>query len=714
MRIEEYFPDINHEKMNNAESEWKLWSTFLDALCMLCLERKEGEGSEALSRVGSLLKDVEVAKSLRPQNEAPSPMDESLYSIYEELLGKEAEGLEDGGLLPIARVCQIGFLQPIERLATLMAYAVDRNRKYERIFGILSEETEIVAKPTVGLVIDFASVFLPEESISISCLTNDDSFLNQIIMEPVKYKSGASRLSRVFSLNKSVFQYLEDAAHFDEGLDKLSGYCDLFTPQYFENTIFWHEKELEELATVSEYTSMSPEKYVIQIKGRAGTGKRYLMQALGDRIDSNILCLYHDRLMTISPERREELCRELIIRACLNEALIYLDNVGLEEKQGMEELKTTLNFILRFIPIVYIGSKDFETDKEKSRIIWHTITVSEANARQQIRFWRYFAEKNAVTLTESIDLDEIVSLYNFTPGKIEEIIQSASIDGYDDLDRDTLFRQIRKCNSVNFGHMASRLETGFTWEDIVLSEKSERLLRQACNRIKYRKVVMDEMGFAQKIPYGNGTSVCLYGPPGTGKTMAAQVLAHELGMDLYRIDLSQIESKYIGETQKQLASLFDAANESNVILFFDEADSLFAKRTEVSDSNDRHSNSQVAFLLQKIEEYSGISILTTNAMNNFDNAFKRRMTYVIQLEKPDQEVRYELWKKVFPEGSSNIGDKVLERFAERAELSGSGIKSSAVSAAYIAASRGNLIERDDLEEAVVYEMEKAGHLFKRY
>ena len=140
----------------------------------------------------------------------------------------------------------------------------------------------------------------------------------------------------------------------------------------------------------------------------------------------------------------------------------------------------------------------------------------------------------------------------------------------------------------------------------------------------------------------------LYGPPGTGKTMAAQIMAQDIGMTLYRVDLSQLVDKYIGETEKNLSALFEAAKGSNGILFFDEADALFAKRTDVESSNDRHANSEVAFLLQQIEEYDGLSILATNAVQNFDAAFKRRMTYMISVDRPDNEERLKIWENVFP------------------------------------------------------------------
>lgn len=170
----------------------------------------------------------------------------------------------------------------------------------------------------------------------------------------------------------------------------------------------------------------------------------------------------------------------------------------------------------------------------------------------------------------------------------------------------------------------------------------------AVNHIKYKNKVNGEWGFDKKLPYGKGLSVLFYGPPGTGKTMAAQVIANELGLELYKVDLSQMVSKYIGETEKNLSELFNEAQYSNAILFFDEADALFSKRTEVSDSKDKYSNVETSYLLQKIEEYEGIAILASNYLVNFDDAFKRRIKFIINFQMPGPEMRYKLWRKMFP------------------------------------------------------------------
>ncbi|MBQ9383465.1 MAG: ATP-binding protein [Ruminiclostridium sp.] len=231
-----------------------------------------------------------------------------------------------------------------------------------------------------------------------------------------------------------------------------------------------------------------------------------------------------------------------------------------------------------------------------------------------------------------------------------------------------------------------------------------------CDQVKYRSVVNEDWGFRKKSPYGRGLCALFYGSPGTGKTMAVQVMANELGLDLYRIDLSQLSSKYIGETQKNIAELFRRAKNINAMLFFDEADSMFAKRSEVKDSNDRYANADTAFLLQKLEDYEGITILATNYVNNIDDAFKRRIKFMINFVFPTADVRLMLWKKILPESARVDEDIDFEFFADNFELPGSNIKEILTNAAFLAASEGAGLRNDHIIEAVKLNYSKYGKI----
>ncbi|MBP3855997.1 MAG: ATP-binding protein [Ruminiclostridium sp.] len=203
------------------------------------------------------------------------------------------------------------------------------------------------------------------------------------------------------------------------------------------------------------------------------------------------------------------------------------------------------------------------------------------------------------------------------------------------------------------------------------------------------------------------------GPPGTGKTMAAQVIAADLGIDIYRVNLANVVSKYIGETEKHLDEIFDKAKKSRTVLFFDEADVLFSKRTEVKDSNDKYSNMEAAFLLQKIEEYNGIVILATNIVQNFDEAFKRRMKLMIEFPFPDRASRAEMWKRAFPE-KLPLDELDLDYLVNGFELSGSNIRNIALHSAFLAAAENaESVGMKHVIAALKNEYSKSGKAFTR-
>ncbi|MCZ7640199.1 MAG: ATP-binding protein [Verrucomicrobia bacterium] len=197
----------------------------------------------------------------------------------------------------------------------------------------------------------------------------------------------------------------------------------------------------------------------------------------------------------------------------------------------------------------------------------------------------------------------------------------------------------------------------YTWQDLVLPLRTQQQLREICLAVKHRTLVHERWGFGRRLALGRGLNALFAGPSGTGKTMAAQVLARELGLDLFQIDLAHVVSKYIGETEKHLDAIFRAAQSSNAILFFDEADALFGKRTEVKDAHDRYANLEVAYLLQKMESYEGIVILATNLGKNIDDAFRRRLQHSLEFPFPEPDLRERIWRGAFPRGPPGPGPR---------------------------------------------------------
>jgi vesicle-fusing ATPase len=268
-----------------------------------------------------------------------------------------------------------------------------------------------------------------------------------------------------------------------------------------------------------------------------------------------------------------------------------------------------------------------------------------------------------------------------------------------------LKRLCRERSRVRLEGLAERIEPAATWDDLVLPAGHTALLQEILRHVRHRTQVYERWGFGDRTTRGLGVTALFAGESGTGKTLAAEVLAHELGLDLYRIDLAATVSKYIGETEKNLARLFEAAEASGAVLLFDEADALFGKRGEVKDGHDRYANLEVAYLLQRMESYRGLAILTTNLRSNVDRAFLRRLRFVVQFPFPDAAQRAEIWRRTFPPATplEGVDPEVLARLA----ASGGSIRSIALAAAFGASEDGTAVTPAHVLRAARVEYAKA-------
>jgi len=275
---------------------------------------------------------------------------------------------------------------------------------------------------------------------------------------------------------------------------------------------------------------------------------------------------------------------------------------------------------------------------------------------------------------------------------------------------DDILEAGRIVTSPDLGRFTVRVEPRFRWNDLVLPYEKHEQLRRLADWVSYRHKVHNEWGFGRKLSRGKGLSVLFTGPSGTGKTMAAEVLAGELGLDLYQIDLSSVTSKYIGETEKNLSAIFREAEDSQAVLFFDEADALFGKRTEVKDAHDRYANIEINFLLQRVEQYEGIVILASNLQRNLDDAFLRRLHDVVEFPFPNEMLRELMWRAHVPREADCERDIDYAFLARQFKLTGGSIKSIVLDAAFRAAAERRAIGMADLIVATKAELQKQGRL----
>jgi hypothetical protein len=268
----------------------------------------------------------------------------------------------------------------------------------------------------------------------------------------------------------------------------------------------------------------------------------------------------------------------------------------------------------------------------------------------------------------------------------------------------------RALSTPHLSRLAVRVEPRYGWDDLVLPDARAQQLRHVAARIQHRRLVHGDWGFGNKLSRGRGLNVLFTGPSGTGKTMAAEVLAGDLGLDLYQIDLSTIVSKYIGETEKNLSAVFREAEECQTLLFFDEADALFGKRTEVQDAHDRYANIEVNYLLQRLEQYEGVVVLATNLQRNLDDAFLRRMQDVIEFPCPDEALRERIWRGHFPPLAPRSEDIDFPFLAKQFKVTGGQVKNIVLHAAFLAAQEGRPIAMHDLILGTQAELQKQGRL----
>ena len=402
-------------------------------------------------------------------------------------------------------------------------------------------------------------------------------------------------------------------------------------------------------------------------------------------------------LLPTNPEVLDEFMfrwrRETYLSRCL--LLLDCENLGAIDPSEQKALSQFLSNIA--VPIIVTSDNRLPGFGDSLT----TIDVSPLTPVEQRKIWMGLMGDRASLLNGEID--SLVTNFQLTPSGISNAAFCAlsSVEEPDDpiALSSALWNACRTQARPSLDNYAQRIDAKATWNDLILPEKQKQILLEMVAEVRQRTQVYEKWGFGSKNNRGLGTSALFAGVPGTGKTMAAEVIGGELGLDVYRIDLSATVSKYIGETEKNLAKLFDAAEIGGVILLFDEGDSLFGKRSEVKDSKDRYANMEVSYLLQRLETYSGLSIITTNIKDALDTAFMRRLRFIVEFPFPEEEQRALIWRRVFPAGVLDIDEsRDFEKLA-RLNVAGGNIKSIALRSAFLAAEEGKKIQMIHLLKA---------------
>jgi hypothetical protein len=417
------------------------------------------------------------------------------------------------------------------------------------------------------------------------------------------------------------------------------------------------------------------------------------------------LCALEALSLPADPRELEALLRLWEREAILSRSALLLDCDELDRSDAPHS-QAAARFAEGLDGLLFVASR--ERQRLRGRPL-ASLDVARPTAEEQGALWRQALGPEAARMNGQVE--RLVAQFRLAAPAIQsaaaELASLASRDGRAQPAEawgDRLWEASRMHARPQLDGLAQRISSQVSWGDLVLPPAQLQTLRDVVVQVRQRTRVYDEWGFAAKSARGLGISVLFSGASGTGKTLAAEVMANELRLDLYRIDLSQVVSKYIGETEKNLRRVFDAAEDGGAVLLFDEADALFGKRSEVKDSHDRYANIEISYLLQRMESYRGLAILTTNMKSALDTAFLRRIRFTVVFPFPDAAQRAEIWQRIFPAATPRQ-DLDVTRLA-RLNLAGGNIRNIALGAAFVAAEAGEPVRMPHLLRAAQIEYAK--------
>lgn len=504
----------------------------------------------------------------------------------------------------------------------------------------------------------------------------------------VQLKSSALIAKSPLIIDEHILHYLTGFHHLDERLNAI------LKPISQSTTLVpSHEAVVTNISQTCLVQNQISGMPIIQLTGNENSDQITIAAAVAAGLGKQV---YQIPIYSI-PEKGQESSQLLRLwnrEAALSDYALFIDGSTLDTKdkaktQGM------LNFMEGISGILIIGNGEWTSKLSRPLI---NFKIEKPTRAEQLLLWKEQLGKFAKPIANY--LEKVVSHFNLSAKTIIEAstevisLQPKPVrrsKAYIANTEANIWKTCCKHTRPKVDELAQRIEPVATWKDIVLPDSQTETLQEIAQQVKNRSMVYQEWGFGAKSTRGFGISALFTGESGTGKTMASEVLANELNLDLYRIDLSQVVNKYIGETEKNLKRIFDAAEEGGAILLFDEADALFGKRSDVKDSHDRYSNIEVSYLLQRMESYGGLAILTTNMKSAIDKAFLRRIRFILHFARPDQQQRAEIWKRIFPAGTPLSKDLDMSKLA-KLNVPGGNIKNVAMNAAFLAAAENESIK----------------------
>ena len=631
-----------------------------------------------------------------------------------EIATRKQESLRRGLTLRLHNLERLFHLSAPDLDALLICLMPDLDLKYQRLYAYLQNDAT-KKSPTVDLVLRLLHQSFPERIAVRLSFSPEATLIKHHLLRVGDNQNLkiAPLMARSLQVDERITNYLLEMDQVDARLSTFS--CQSHSETKLSDVVMPDDikDRLHRLAT-----RFKEEPLICYFQGAHGVGKHTAAEAICYELGVPLFIVDVNRMTEVDTPL--ELLIPLVFReGRLQNAALFFDNydVLFSGETGVKSAASTIITELEDYPWwIFLTGELSLPPKGALHNRPHIIVEFPAPSyleRKQLweRQWN-----GQQYLASDIDFNDLANKFRLSGGQIRDASASAkSLALWRTPEKglvtmQDLYLACRRQSGHRLKNLAHQIHPKYDWNDIVLSKEPREQLIEICTYLKYYHTVYDDWGFGRKVVRGKGLNALFAGPSGTGKTMAAEIMASELGIDLYKIDLSAIVSKYIGETEKNLDRIFKEGQTANAILFFDEADALFGKRSEVRDSHDRYANIEIAYLLQKMEDYDGVVILATNLRKNLDEAFARRMHFTVEFPVPEEPDRQRIWQSIFPGEAPLTQDIDFSFLARQFKVTGGNIKNIAVSAAFLAAQDGGCITMEDLIRATKREYQKMGKL----
>jgi len=675
-----------------------------DELSDLCLREEE---------IDSILVRDDLLERERQELSQLMSLRGQLASLEEDISYKKAGSVSEGVLLRLEHLKELFQLSALDIDVLLVCLAPEVDLKYETLYASL-QDNPAGTRPTLDLVLGLLCPSFEQKLATRQRFASSAPLMrfNFLTLFTDATEQNASFFNNRLNIDERIINYLFGSDEMDA---RLLSFVQSVRPEVPWSSLVLPEgtkRRLEHL--VEGYSKHGQyEGLTLYFHGAAGAGKRTTAAALCGKQGIPLLVVDAERLLN-GNLGIETAARLLSREARLQQGAVYVDHfdslVGEDHKvrQCREILTQELegSSVLTFLA----GGMGWESAAlfHRRNFIRVDFTVPPSGLRKEL--WE--ASLHGLN-QEALDLDAVANKFRMSGAQIRNaVVMARNVALWRDptdgsFTTDELHDACRVQSNQTPGVLAQKILPKYTWGDIVLGKEQTTQLREILNYVKYRQIVYGKWGFDQEIGVGKGVNILFSGPSGTGKTMAAGILAREMEMDLFKIDLSSLVRKYAGETEKNLSRIFQEARHSDSILFFDEADALFGKRPQVEGGNEG-ANIEIASVLQRMDEYLGIVILATNLRNNIDDALTRRMHAIIDFPFPEEDHRRRIFEGIFPRQAPLSPDIDYAFLARQFKLTGGNIKNVALHAAFLAAEDGKVIGMPELVRATRREFQKMG------